>query len=51
MDNAIIFKRLLSIPRANDENSVEAAHILAQKQLYSSKKILTTLLWIDVVNV
>ena len=29
---------------------MEAAHILSQKQMYSGRKILPTLLWIDVVK-
>ena len=51
IDNTVIFKRKLSIRRDNDGNLAEAAHILAQTLMYSGRKVLTTLLWIDVVNV
>jgi len=50
IDNTVIFKRKLSIRRDNDGNLAEAAHILAQTLMYSGRKVLTTLLWIDVVN-
>ncbi len=51
IDNTLIFKRKLFIRRDNDGNLAEAAHILAQTLVYSGRKVLTTLLWIDVVNV
>ena len=41
---------ILQFFQANDGNSVEAAHIQAQKILYSGRKVQTISLWIDVVN-
>ena len=47
IDNTITFRRKLSECRANDGNSVEAAHIIAHGQVFSSWKGLPTILWID----
>ena len=47
IDNTIIFKRKLSECRANDGNSLEAAHIIAHGLLFLSWKRFLTILRIN----